>query len=273
MAEHSKIEWTDATVNFWWGCTKVGPGCDHCYAEGVDRRYGGAHWGAGAPRRKIKGAVALLHRLNRTRRVAPGGRRFRVFIQSMSDLFDKEVPTEWVREAGQAIKAATHLDIQIVTKRLPMVEKRMPDLGWDEWPKHAGLMVSVVNQPEADRDVPRLLEMKERLDIPWVGISAEPLLGPLDLRHWIGHMPYVGASTHGGPDGLRQCDISGSTGLLDWCVAGGESGPGWRDIPDDVFRSLRDQCAAASVPYFQKQMPGRRSIPDDLMVRQWPEAV
>lgn len=65
MAEISRIEWTDATVNFWWGCTKVGPGCDHCYAETWDRRTGGAHWGTGVPRRKIASAAATLARLNR----------------------------------------------------------------------------------------------------------------------------------------------------------------------------------------------------------------
>ena len=64
MGESSKIEWTDATVNFWWGCTKVGPGCDHCYAEAFDKRVGGSHWGLDAPRRKIASAGALIHRLD-----------------------------------------------------------------------------------------------------------------------------------------------------------------------------------------------------------------
>src|SRR5882724_7171831 len=118
MGQSSKIEWTDATVNFWWGCTKVGPGCDHCYAEAFDKRIGGAHWGLGAPRRKIASAVALIRRLDNGYAdwaadaecmignakafglpIPNIGTRRRVFIQSMSDLFDLEVPVEWFSEA------------------------------------------------------------------------------------------------------------------------------------------------------------------------------
>lgn len=234
MGDSTGIEWTDATVNFWWGCTRVGPGCDHCYADSWALRYGESLWGAGVPRRKIKSALKTLYRLDNDYswwaadaeigQLHPNSRR-RVFIQSMADLFDKEVPLEWFDEAWTGITACNRLDIQIVTKRISLVEKR---LNGKPWPQHAGLIISVVNQAEADRDIPRLLSLKARLGIPWVGLSMEPLLGPVVLRsEW-----------------LRE---------LDWIIVGGESGPHARPMHPYWARSLRDQCAGAGVPFFFKQ--------------------
>lgn len=262
MAENSKIEWTDATVNFWWGCTKVGSGCDHCYAEAWDKRTGGAHFGPSVARRKIKSAVKTLRRLDNEYSwwaadlVIGANEKFRprnVFVQSMSDLFDNEVPLEWFAEGWQAITACDRLNIQIVTKRLPMVEKRLAAVG-GTWPAHAGLIATVVNQEEADRDVPRLLAMKAKLGIPWVGLSVEPMLAPLCLS---------GTSA----DGREQWNwLTGETGTmhpdgpdfdqgqkLDWVICGGESGPNARPMHPDWARFLRDQCVAAGVAFFFKQ--------------------
>lgn len=241
MGETSAIEWTDATVNFWWGCTKVGPGCDHCYAETFDKRVGGAHWGQGVPRRQIASAAKTLEKLNRQ-----GGKR--VFIQSMSDLFDNEVPKEWFAEAWRNIFRNNACRIQIVTKRISMVEKRLTEVGWPKWPAHAGLMITVVNQAEADRDIPRLLALKAKLGIPWVGLSMEPLLGPVDLTR-------VRFSDIATVDVLLGLDPeTGRMGpSLDWVIVGGESGPKARPMHPDWARSLRDQCEAAGVPFFFKQ--------------------
>ena len=208
MADGTKIEWTDATINFWWGCTKVSPACDHCYAEAWDKRFGGDHWGLGVARRKIKSAVKTLHRLDNgyadwaaDRECAVGnakafglpvpniGIRRRVFIQSMSDLFDNEVPLEWFVEAWDTITACDRLDLQILTKRISAVEKHLAAIGAKEWPRHAGLMITVIDQAEADRDIPRLLDLKTRFDIPWVGLSIEPMLGPIDLSPWLWDNP------------------------------------------------------------------------------------
>jgi protein gp37 len=289
MADRTSIEWTDATVNFWWGCTKVGPGCDHCYAESLDKRVGGAHWGTGAPRRKIKSAVATIHRLDNdySRWAAdasiaslhPNSRR-RVFIQSMSDLFDNEVPINWFADAWAKIKTCNRIDIQIVTKRISIVEKRLAAIGEGPWPAHAGLMITVVNQAEADRDVPRLLALKAKLGIPWVGLSMEPLLGLVDLTR-IATMQFSGAEAINALSG-HGLDIFGKKTRklpgLDWVICGGESGPGARVWPgfEDAARSLRDQCRAAGVAFFMKQMAGARKasmppIPDDLMVREFPD--
>jgi len=254
MGEVSTIEWTDATVNFWHGCTKVGPGCDHCYAEAMDKRFGPSHWGTGTPRRQIASAADTLAKLNRQ-----GGKR--VFIQSMSDLFDNEVPVDWFDKAWGNIVSATRCRIQIVTKRISMVEKRLAAIGATYWPAHAGLMITVVNQAEANRDIPRLLALKAKLGIPWVALSMEPLLGPVDL------MPYLFIFTHmddhflaahpeeplpyNDPATTDPADIS--CHRLDWVIVGGESGGNARPMRTDWARSLRDQCDDAGVPFFFKQ--------------------
>jgi len=238
MGTVSAIGWTNSTVNFWWGCTHVGPGCEHCYAEAWDRRTGGAHFGLGVARRKIKGATALMHRLDKGATdwsadyelglLPPEcGSRRRVFVQSMSDLFDREVPLDWFREAWETIEVCDRVDVQIVTKRVSAVEKRLAAIGRTTWPKHVGLIITVCNQAEAARDVPRLLALKAKLGIPWVGLSIEPMLGSIGLTPWLDR--------------------------IDWVICGGESGPRARPMHPDWTRSLRDQCAAAGVAFFFKQ--------------------
>jgi protein gp37 len=253
VAENTAIEWTDSTINFWWGCTKIGPGCDHCYAETWASRFGESLWGVGAPRRKIKSAVKLMYKLHNARswwaadceigKLHPNVHR-RVFVQSMSDLFDKEVPHEWFREAWDTITACDGLAIQIVTKRISFVEKRLYGF---QWPQHAGLIISVVNQEEADRDIPRLIEIKKRLGIPWIGLSMEPLLGAVVLR----------------PEWLAE---------LGWVIVGGESGQGARVMQNAWTQSLVDQCRATSVPVLVKQLSsgGPKAIKD---IEQFPEGL
>ena len=233
MAENSAIEWTDSTVNFWWGCSKISIGCDHCYAEAWAKRTGHAVFGVGVPRRPINSAFKTLLKLNQSAAAfrAEHGRKRRVFMQSMSDLFDKEVPIEWFATAWGSIHSVTDMDVQIVTKRLPMVEKRIEAIGnhiLAGWPRNAGLIASVVNQEEADRDTPRLIALKVKFGIPWIGLSIEPMLGPIVLREeWL-------------------LD-------LDWVIVGGESGPKARPLHPQWRRDLRDQCASAGVAFMFKQ--------------------
>lgn len=231
MAEGSNIEWCDHTWNPWEGCQKVGPGCDNCYAEARNQRFaGGANWGPGAPRRKTSDATwSMPFKWNRgaDKFALEHGRRQRIFCASLADLFDNAVPLDWLFEALIIMADCSQLNWLPLTKRVGNVEDRVTS-GWlQRWPANVGLMITVVNQEEADRDIPKLLALKARLGIPWVGISYEPALGSLNLRPWL----------H----------------LIDWVIAGGESGPNARPAHPDWFRAVRDQCEVAGTAFLFKQ--------------------
>lgn len=291
MTQQTKIEWTDFTVNFWEGCQKVGPGCDHCYAEARDTRFtGGKHWGPGAPRRKVKGGIAKLRKINRDadKFHAEHGHWPRVFCSSLSDVFDNAVDRDWRVEAFKELTAATNTRPQLLTKRIGNVFQMIPPAWAMKWPAHVGLMITVVNQDEADRDIPKLLALKARLGIPWVGLSMEPLLGPVDLER-VGNLNSIRASfpdvvateeRHIRPEPISgfQINVIGTRhpgqGVafyqtpnhmggfaigcqrwphIDWVIVGGESGHNARPTHPDWIRSLRDQCEAAGTPFLFKQ--------------------
>jgi protein gp37 len=252
MIDQTKIEWCDFTVNFWEGCQKVGPGCDHCYAETRDKRFtGGKHWGPGAPRRKVKGGIDKLRKIHRNGKdfMAEHGHWPRVFCSSLSDVFDNAVSPDWRREAFDAMSAATDTRLLLLTKRIGNVFKMVPP-AWLQggWPRHVGLMITVVSQEEANRDIPKLLDLKARFGIPWVGLSMEPLLGAVRVR------------------GLYPVEDDGiGIPAIDWVICGGESGAGARPMHPDWVRDLRDQCKAAGTPFLFKQwgewQPRERCIP------------
>ena len=253
--DQTKIEWTDFTVNFWEGCQKVGPGCDHCYAEARDIRFtGGSHWGPGAPRRKVKGGLAKLRKINREGPAfeARHGHYPRVFCSSLSDVFDNAVDPAWRSEAFDAIEAATDTRVQMLTKRVGNVGRFVPD-HWrgGRWASHVGLMITVVNQAEADRDIPKLLALKAKFGIPWVGLSVEPMLGPVDLT-MIDQDQEVIINCLTGEGGWPV--PRHETGItVDWVICGGESGRDARPIHPSWVRSLRDQCDRHGTPFLFKQ--------------------
>lgn len=304
MGANSGVDWTDHTINFWWGCTKVGPGCNSCYAESFDKRVGGAHWGHGAPRRKIASAIANLRKMNDGHDAffAKHGRKQRVFMHSMSDLFDNEVPDDWFSEALYAIDGARNLNFQIVTKRVSLVEKRLAAINFAGWPTNAGLMVTVVDQDEADRDVVRLLKLKEHFGIPWVGASIEPMLGPITFKCFIRAPSSIDAGLEGhervkhywfdaltGQRGVQMKDdrilLAPDTDrhpTLDWLVVGCESGHHARDFDLGWAGDIIAQRVGTPASVFIKQIPGARTgavckdmalFPPNLQVREYPEAL
>lgn len=231
MAETSSIEWTDATVNFWWGCSKVSPGCDNCYAEQWNAFRGSGQWGAGAPRRIIKGASALLRRINRNagKFVQVHGRRPRVFMHSMSDVFDNEVSGEIRHEALRQAASASNVHIQIVTKRIGNVRDMVPPEWLEAWPSHVGLIISICTQREATRDISKLRTLKRELNLPWVGISMEPMLEP-----------------------INKLDLEG----IDWVIVGGESGKRGqvtRPLHPAWVLAVKAACARVGTAFFFKQ--------------------
>ena len=231
----SEIEWTDETWNLVTGCTRVSPGCRHCY---MYRQY---------PRLKAMGVpgyerapdVVQLHpgRLGRT---LNWKRPRRIFVNSMSDTFHPLVPNHFIRwmfqqmRMGIALRGHTY---QILTKRPERAamwwkhfqEDLMNQDGEPEWPEQVWLGVSAESQRWAERR----LGFLARVPAPVRFVSAEPLLGPLDLRRWLG-------------------------GVVQWVIVGGESGPRARPMQEQWALELLEQCDAAGVPAFLKQLGGRR---------------
>lgn len=252
MAENSKIEWTHHTFNPWIGCQKVGPGCDHCYAEAMmDARLGRVEWGPHGARQRTSPAN-WRQPLKWDRDAAAAGERRRVFCASLADVFDNHpsILPEWREDLWELIGRTPNLDWMLLTKRPGNIANMLPPDWGDGYP-NVWLGCTVVNQDEADRDIPKLLAVPARVRF----LSMEPLLGPVDLTRWIGTQPYIpGASTHEDQDGHERQDIGGGIlDGLDLVIVGGESGPGARPMHPDWARSLRDQCQAAGVAFFFKQ--------------------
>jgi protein gp37 len=282
MGAKSKIEWCEHTFNPWVGCTKVSPACDHCYAATWAGRFKVAKWGPGEPRVRTTAANWRLP-VKWDREAADTGTRPRVFCASLADVFDNDVPQEWRRDLFSLIDACRHLDWILLTKRIGNARDMLNTLTlgfWDMSPwKHVWIGATICNQDEADRDIPKLLAVPAALRF----VSIEPMLGPIDLTRVCvdnhatlgtyldalrGHRWDESAYSGGGPP--LESDPPDFRGI-DWVISGGESGPNARPAHPNWLRSLRDQCAAAGVPFLFKQwgeyIPGELSphpdYPDD----------
>ena len=296
MSANTSIEWCDHTFNPWVGCTKVSPGCDHCYAEGWAKRAGkaGVIWG-GERRRTSEANWRQPMRWNaiaaaghfvecsgcgrrgdaRTweddiRRKHPQAitccpdrklvaTRPRVFCASLADVFDNQVQAQWRKDLFELIRMTPHLDWLLLTKRIGMVTAGIEsvirtiesNVAWGsglhqphedlrnwlaDWmllgkaPANVWIGAAATNQSEADRDIPKLLAVPAARRF----LSIEPMLGAVSLDCW----PVYGEDERP---------------LLHWVICGGESGPRARPMHPDWPRSLRDQCAAAGVPFLFKQ--------------------
>jgi protein gp37 len=271
--ERSAIEWTDATFNPWIGCTKVSPGCDHCYAEArEDTRLHRVRWGAGEPRYRTsadnwknpgrwnkqpffecmtcgwRGTVGDGERRGCACHPANFRKaRRRVFCASLADIFDNEVPAEWRKDLLELIAATPNLDWLLLTKRIRnagrMLEAAIGELShgrntWEQnpWP-NVWIGATIVDREEADRDIPKLLATPARVRF----LSMEPLIGPVEFSNVTRRS-----------DAVQQLGRPALSGI-DWVIVGGESGPRARPMHPDWARSLRDQCAAVGVPFLFKQ--------------------
>jgi protein gp37 len=271
MGRNSNIEWTHHTFNGWEGCQKVGPGCDHCYAETRDARFGGGHWGPHAERRRT--SVKNWNQPIRWNRLAAeAGERHRVFCSSLSDVMDNHasVLPEWRQDLAALILATPNLDWLLLTKRVGNAEAMLRVMFPDGVPPNLWLGATIVNQEEANRDIPKLLRVKKDLGISIVFLSMEPLLGPVDLRNLSRILaPGLGEDTDAlTGETAQQSSIFGGMPLLhndadpdeetfgesvDWVIVGGESGPEARPMNIAWARAIRDQCVATRTPYLFKQ--------------------
>ena len=241
----SKIEWTNKTWNPFTGCTKVSPGCDHCYMFTM------------YPRLKAMGAkgyeespdVVQVHD-ERFAQPAKWVKPMRIFVNSMSDTFHPHIEYGDLDYLYNVMERANHHIFQVLTKRPGRAADwwKWASTHVDDpfqaipWPAHIHLGTSVESQKYAPR-----IEVLARVPAPVKFVSAEPLLGPLDLTSY-----------------LEQ-------GLVQWLIVGGESGPGARPMDPDWARSLRDQAKEYGVPFFMKQMARKQQIPNDLFIREYPE--
>jgi protein gp37 len=287
MGENTKIQWAHHTFNPWLGCSKVGPGCDNCYAEAdFDHRRHVVRWGTGQPRKHTQPSTwAKPHKWNNDAHQANalwmglvavhGGEgnaiaagcvpyaRPRVFCASLADIFDNEINPAWRVELLKLIRDTPHLDWLLLTKRIgnaqEMLDAAMMTLtaGVSTWLSGAlpnvWLGATVVNQAEAKRDIPKLISI---VATKWF-LSIEPMLGAIDLNQ----LRFKGACSYDALNGvLTQVDPVlgvpkhiGRLAKLSWVICGGESGKHARPMHPDWVRALRDQCLAADVPFFFKQ--------------------
>lgn len=230
MAEKSEISWFDATFNTHIGCSKVSPACDRCYAERDNtRRKWVDGWGPGVPRRRTS-AEYWKQPARWNRKAAASGVPLRVFCASLSDIFDNEVPQAWRDDLWQVLRETPHLRWILLTKRIGNAAKMLP-ADWGTGYANAGLMSTLENQEVWDRDFPKLM----RTPAAWHGVSAEPLLGSINM------LPLV--ARYGRPD---------------WMITGGESGSGFRSLDMGAVRSIRDQCAQIGATFHHKQNGGIR---------------
>ena len=215
MAQASKIEWTESTWNPVTGCTRISLGCRNCYAERLAKRLKAM----GQPNYRNGFKVTLHHH------VLDIPLRWRkprsIFVNSMSDLFHKNVPFEFIEQVFNVMGKASHHRFQVLTKRSERLLELSPKL---IWPDNVWMGVTVESADYLSR-----LDDLRQTDAAIKFVSLEPLLGP-----------------------IPQIDIKD----IDWAIVGGESGPGARPMHPDWPTEIRDQCIAANTPFFFKQWGG-----------------
>ncbi len=243
MSSNSKIEWTDRTWNPVTGCKKVSTGCANCYAERDWKRLSANSKTVYFGRKftDVKCHPELLEQPLHWRKPAM------VFVNSMSDLFHPDVPFEFFRDVLSIIMRTPQHTYQVLTKRperiLEFLEQVRRFSGSDDpggFPPNLWLGVSVEDQATANERIPTLLRIPAAVRF----VSAEPLLGDVDLHLSAHQADIIWRRTHGG-DFERN--------FLHWVIVGGESGVKARAMHPDWVRSIRDQCQAAGVPFFFKQ--------------------
>lgn len=225
MSENSAIAWTDHTWNPWHGCRQVSPGCAHCYMFRDKQRFN-------------QDPTVVVRSKSTFRAPLRWKGPAHVFTCSWSDWFHEDADA-WRAEAWKIVRDCPHLTFQILTKRPERIAAHLPSDWGDGYP-NVWLGVSVELQRWTER-ITALCEVPAAKRF----VSAEPLLGPLDLGEWL-----CAEYETGGPAGTVTLS------LLDWVIVGGESGPKARPMDLEWARRLRDQCDYAGVPYFLKQLGG-----------------
>lgn len=262
----TNIEGTEKSWNPVTGCDKVSEGCKNCSAEGIAKRF----W-------KDRKFTDVQCHEDRLEQPLHWRKPSMVFVNSMSDLFHPAVPFEFIYTVYKTMKFSSQHIFQILTKRPDRALKFYNEYGQKNMTPLPNVWfgVSVENQESADERIPILLQIPAA--VRWV--SYEPALGGVNLRNIdaekAGHesIYFIDSLTGKHDDMARPCE---DVNKLDWVVAGGESGPKARPAHPDWFRKVRDDCKAAGVPFFMKQIcrNGRKipfnEFPIDLQIRESP---
>jgi len=234
MATSTQIEWTDATWNPVTGCSKITAGCDNCYAQRFSERF------RGVPDHPFENGFDLTLRPARLKQPLSWRQPRRIFVNSMSDLFHKDVPRAFIDQVFDTMEAAHWHTFQVLTKRSSLLtrylERRYPN---SNAPSHIWLGVSVEDKQNAVR-IKHLQAAHAMVKF----ISFEPLIGP-----------------------VGKVDLNG----IDWAILGGESGPRARPMAEEWALDIRDQCKAQKVAFFFKQWGGIRPKTGGRMLkgREW----
>lgn len=259
MGETTKIAWTEHTFNPWIGCTKVSPGCDNCYAESQDHRWGHDSWGKGKPRR-VTSDTNWLQPVKWNKLAQEAGEQHLVFCASLADVMDDEAP-EGVRERlWELINATPHLTWQLLTKRPQRYTRYLPKYGFDH--NNVWLGTSAENQEFYDVRWPYLRDVCGEYKLVSF-ISYEPALGPLSIDKWMTQY-------------LMRNNAAYFRLLPHWIICGGESGAGRRPMEQKWADDLKRECEMWQVDFFMKQMSARtpeegaKLIPPHLLIRQFP---
>jgi len=225
MAETTHIEWTDRTFNPWTGCTKISPGCDHCYAEGWSKRSGHVKWG-NHPRKRTTEAywkAPLVWQRDAEAFELRYGRRQRIFCASLADVFDNQVDPGWRTDLFDLIRETPNLDWQLLTKRPHNIAKMLPaDWGTEGW-SNVWLGFTAEDQVRFEQRKRFISEVPAAV---WF-VSYEPAIGPLRF--------------------------SANDPVPDWLIIGGESGPGARSMEPEWVENVMTDCQARGVAPFFKQ--------------------
>ena len=267
MAKNSKIEWTHHTANLWWGCTVVHAGCDHCYASNLSNRFGHKVWGNDKPRRKIESVWKEIAKYQKEAETV--GEIHRVFVGSMMDLFEKPMPlvdhkgnpilqngnefwnTGQLRDKffNEIVPDCPNLMFLLLTKRPSNINKYIP-VNWKaNPPRNIMFGTSPVDQKTAHKMILELSKVNGKRFL-----SIEPQLSQIDMMDKFN-------------DGTERVLLD----IADWVINGGESGHRKRPFNCDWARILRDDCKKKGVPFFFKQIDKIQSIPNDLIIRQFPK--
>ena len=220
MADKSAIEWTDATWNPVTGCTKLSAGCDNCYAARISERF------RGVPGHPFENGFDLTLRPERLAQPLHWKKPRMIFVNSMSDLFHKEIPKEYIAQVFDTMEKADWHIYQVLTKRSSLMQKFLNErYQHKEAPAHMWFGVSVENHRTKSR-----ITHLQRATASIRFLSVEPLIGP-----------------------VGELDLRG----IDWVIVGGESGPGARPMEVGWVLDIRDQCIEAGVAFFFKQWGGK----------------